>query len=154
MATVALRWAIGAVALAVTFGGCSDGVNDVDDNPDQATVTEEARSVLTDLSSLLDAGVDERLVGVERCRDDSLVYISLWAHLPLGRPAQVADLDTVGARLLDEGFEEVSREDSAGSVRRYWERPSTEEAFEAFVPDGSDYLDVTAVSRCAQPEPT
>jgi hypothetical protein len=138
------------VVTAACNGGGDDDVSDV---PSQSTVTEEARAMAAEVAALFDASVDERLVGEERCRDDSQIYISLWAEIPLGRPAEEGDLATIGEHLVAAGFDEVSSEESRGSFRRYWERAETQEAFEAFAPKGGeDHLRVTAVSRCAEPD--
>ncbi len=142
-----------AVGLVLAMIGCSNGGDDdVDEAPTLATATEEARSLVTEVAGLFDATIDERLVGQEQCRDEPLVYVSLVSYLDLGRPAEVADLDTIGAQLEADGFEEVEGGDSRGGTYRYWERASTQEAFDAFVSVDQDRLDVTAISRCAQPE--
>ena len=142
-----------AVALVLAMVSCSNGGDDdVDQVPTKATVTEEARSLTTEVAGLFDATVDERLVGEERCRDESLIYVSLVSYLDLGRPAEVADLDTIGEQLVADGFEEVRRDEFAGGTGVYWERASTQEALDAFVSVDEDRLDVTAISRCAQPD--
>jgi hypothetical protein len=151
MAAVKARLAA-AAGLVLAMVACNGGDDDVDEAPSLATATEEARSLVTEVAGLFGATVDERMVGQEQCRDEPLVYASVVSYLELGRPAEVADLDTIGAQLVADGFEEMQRDESRGGTYAYWERASTQEAFDAFVADDSDRLDVTAISRCAQPD--
>jgi hypothetical protein len=127
LATAAL-----AIAGACSGGGDDDDVNDV---ASEDTIIEEARALVASVTGLFAAPAEERLVGIEECRDPELSYASVWSVVDLGRPPQAADL-------------EAGRDERAGGTEREWVRTSSDEAFEAFAPNDRPELELAATSRC------